>query len=1208
MQNIARQLEHVRRRARLLLIAQRLGLAFAVAFVVLLCLGLIDFGLRLPGWLRGIVGGVLLVMGVTWLVRKLAAAWRFGPSVGALALRVERLYPRLAGLLASSLEFGLSPEKYAQPAATAALAQATVRHAERELAGVSVGRLIDLRPTRKLAMFVLLSAALLALVAAAMPTHSAIAAARWLMPWGDTAWPKRTQITAADFPGAGAGAAAIDSPVEFTATVGRGFRPGMRVWINTRWVGDDAGNATSVESFLMTEQVGVDSRGRTGTEPPEAPEPRATLNDVEDIPGAGAGGVFKLQWRAPTDVARRVMSGRVPSATLEVWFEAGDDRTEAQTLTLVARPTLTSAIASIDPPDYAAGLVAPQSAALHEQSQRVASLPTLAGSRVRWTLGLNKALPEKALTAEALVPGLAGVADLEISHPDPRTVVLGFTLERTVETNVALTDEHGLTSAAERVFRFEASEDRPPSVTLLEPSADASVLRTAVVPVAAQANDDVGVRRLSISAQHPGHSEESAEPSPQVVALAEREARSAQLDVDAALDLAALDLRVGDVVVVGARVRDVFDLNGKQHDAVEATPRRLRIIDEATLVSQVRGDLAGVRQQAERLERQQSELRKRLADDAPAALRAEQARLGRAVETQRLQLRRVRERLDMNRLVEPTLDELVRQADELAARAQEASDAAQSALEQAAQDPAAEAEAQAKAQAAAQQEQSRENLEELAELLDQGRDALGLKLELARLRAEQEALAQDTRELLPRTAGRPAESLPEDLQQALRELAERQEALAEQAGDAVERLQDTAESLAQQGESDRDRAAAEALAEAAAVAQRQGLSQQMRQSQAGLQENQLSQAGSSQMESLDTLDRMMQQLGDQDQLRQELLRRRLLALAEKLRRIIEGQTLANAESDKVAADGLPALTDGQSRLWVRTIEAQTDAEAEQDTAEVAPILEQAVEAQAAAIAALRSAAKEEAQTGQRVALERLEEALEKIQEKADEASRDQTRQERAELREQYLELAARQSALEQRTRGLLDEVPLTRKTRAELRGVGQEQAAVREEAAALGEQVAETVVFRQTHGLIDRAAEAAAASLSRGEGDGRLSGRQRKVATLLESMAAALDESGRPREFAESGGGGGGGGGGAGQTPPLVPPAAELKLLRGVQQAVYDETRALAEAGEAGSAAERAARLDDLAAEQRELSAVGRRLIEQMQPADGPELNPAGEP
>lgn len=1185
MQNIARQLEQVRRRGRALLVTQRLAQALAVVLPALVVLGLIDFGLRLPGWLRGVIGLVLLGLGLSWLTTRLLAAWRFGPSLSALALRVERMVPRLSGLLTSSLEFGLSPDKYAAPASTAAMARATVARAEKELAGVRVGRLINLEPTRKRAMWLIGAAALFGIIAGSMPTHSAIAASRWLMPWSDTAWPKRTQVAAAELPPA----VAIDSPVEFTASVGRGFRPGMRVWLNLQPV-DAAGQPTGAmtpQRLLMTEQL---AGAASADAAPESPPPQ---------------GEFKLQWRPPADLARQVSSGNAASAKLRVWFEAGDDQTESQVLTLVARPALQSVIARVQPPDYAVGLAAPQTVALHEQSQRIASAAMLAGARVRLTLELNKPLPAAVLEPESLVPGLVSIPDLALDQPDPRTVVLGFTLNQSVQTPIVLTDAHGLTQAAERFVRFEALEDRQPTVTILEPSADASVLASAVLPVAAQASDDVGIRGLVIEAEHPARAAvqdavDETNPTRRLT-LADRVARSAQLNAEATFDLATLPLRVGDVVTLHATAQDVFELNGLRHEPANARPRRLNIIDANTLIDQVRADLAGVRQQAQRLERQQEQLLKRLAQDDPARLQAEQARVTRAVESQRLQLQRVQDRLQLNRLSEPTLDELIRQADALAERAQDASEQAQQNLQDAAEsqasDPEGDAAAQAKAQAGEQQDEARDSLEDLAKLLDQGRDALGLKLELARLKAEQEALAQDTRQLLPRTAGRPMDQLSEDMQQALQQLAERQEALGEQAQDAIERLQSSAESLAQQGDSDQDQAAAQAMAEAAAVAQRQGLNEQMQDSQEGLEQNQLSQAGSSQMQSLDTLDQMMQQLGEQDELRQELLRRRLLELADQLRRLIEGQTLANAAVEalpvEAAVADLAALAPDQSNLWVRTIAVQTEAEADEATADVAPIVGQAVDAQAAALAGLRGGARDEVQAGQRVALERLEEALAKVQEKQAEAQQDQTAEQRNELRQKYLELAQKQNELGEQTAELLDEVPLSRKNRAALRGIGTSQQEVRAAAAELGEEVGDTIVFQKTHEMIDTASGAAAASLSRGEDDGRLLRQQRKTAGLLESMADALDDSGKPQEFADSNAGQGGSG--AGQPPPLVPPAAELKLLRGVQQAVYDETRALAEAVRGEPTGEQAGLLGDLSDEQRELSTVGQRLIEQMQ-------------
>ncbi|MEM7624966.1 MAG: hypothetical protein AAF333_05005 [Planctomycetota bacterium] len=735
------------------------------------------------------------------------------------------------------------------------------------------------------------------------------------------------------------------------------------------------------------------------------------------------------------------------------------------------------------------------------------------------------------------------------------------------------------------------------------------------------------MRRLTIDAQHPARDASLSEATLTTTLLASREARQAELTTSATLDLNTMTLRPGDVVTLGAHAQDVYDLLGMRHDTVDATPRRLRIIDAATLIDQVRADLAGVRQQAVRLERQQDELNRRQ-PDAPATRAAEQQRITRGTETQARQLQKVRDRLELNRLEEPALDELIDQAGRLVDRAQRTSDAAQAKLREAAAaeaqaaraaeaaDPAAaqqSAEARARAdaaqaRAAQDQEAVRQRLEELTKLLDQGQDALGLKLELARLQTEQAALAQDTRELLPRTAGRATEDLPRELRERLEELRQRQEDLAEQARETVERMLDIAEALARQSaspqdgepsaeQSDRDRATARALAEAAAVAQRQGLSQQMEQSEQGLEENRLSQAGEAQLDTLDTLEQMMKQLGDQDELRQELLRRRLLALAEKLRRLIESQAIEIASLEDAADDRVPVLAEAQSALWVRTIAVQTEAEADENTADVAPIIDQAIDAQAQALSALRGGDRAEALAVEAVALERLEEALAKVQEKQQEAQQDQTKKQRAELRKKYLELAERQAGLIDEVAPLLDAPTLTRRTRAALRGLSQQQGEIKDAAAELGDDVSDTVVFRRTHDLIERTAERARAPLSRGEDDGRVLPSQRKVVALLESMAAALDEIGTPPEFAENSPGGGAGGGGAGQAPPLVPTSSELKLLRGVQQAVYDETRRLNDEARGRPTAGQASRLDDLAAEQRELSDIGRRLIESMTPA-----------
>ena len=447
MQNLARQLEAVRRRGRGLLVLQWLGrgvVGLVAAFVVL---GAVDYVLRLPGWLRLIVGLSVVAFGGWWWVRGVARAAAFRPTLDELALRVEALYPRLSGVLGSALAFGLEPGRYAAPAGTAAMTRRSVARAEAELSNVEVGRVIDYRPTRKLALWAGLALAALAVLAVALPMHASIAAKRWAMPLGDAAWPRWTGVTSG-----GVGAVRpVDTPVDFDAAVVKGYQPGMRVWLNWRFVRPDGAAVEAPASMLLTEQAGD---GGDGSE----------------------AGAFRGQWRPPAEVVRAVQADPA-GATLEYWFEAGDDATEARRTTLVARPAVVSLDATVDPPAYAAGLVPPQAVALRDAAGRVASLPALAGSRVELRLKLNKPLPAEALEPAQLVPGLADAAVAECRGR--RRAGRGHRLHARrdgADYAVQLVDEHGLTDASERQLRFEALEDQPPTVTITEPVADLSVL------------------------------------------------------------------------------------------------------------------------------------------------------------------------------------------------------------------------------------------------------------------------------------------------------------------------------------------------------------------------------------------------------------------------------------------------------------------------------------------------------------------------------------------------------------------------------------------------------------------------------------------------------------------------------------------------------------------------------------------------------------
>src|SRR5690606_32473598 len=109
-------------------------------------------------------------------------------------------------------------------------------------------------------------------------------------------------------------------------------------------------------------------------------------------------------------------------------------------------------------------------------------------------------------------------------------------------------------------------------------------------------------------------------------------------------------------------------------------------------------------------------------------------------------------------------------------------------------------------------------------------------------------------------------------------------------------------------------------------------------------------------------------------------------------------------------------------------------------------------------------------------------------------------------------------------------------------------------------ELGEALVFRAVHEEIDAAAGTIVDDLRRGDVGPDLVMRQQDLADRLLALAEALRQDPNASEFQQEqpGGGSGGGSGGGGQQP-LIPPIAQLKLLRGVQESIYRSTRALDE-------------------------------------------------
>ena len=1244
MLQVAQQLVRVRRTGRLLLLVRRLAQMLAMLLPVLLILGLLDYLLRLPGPLRLVI--MLVVAGVTlyWLGTRLYRAAKFAPSIPELALRVERVYPQLAGSFASAVEFSLAADEYASPASTAGMAQQAIAEMQGKLGQINLNKLLRIKPTLLALGMAGLSVALLGGVIAAVPVASATAASRWFNPLGDAEWPKRNHVEVADalpvYP--------VDSKVRLRAQVTQGLSDDLPMTIRYR-VADDEGEAGQWQTVRVNPQRAEAAAGRPGI--------YETLIDI------------------PAPVARSLMSGQRDSAVLEVTYTAGDFTTEVQQLTLSARPEITAVTASITPPRYAQGLISGQTIALHEQSDRIAACSGYQGSDITLTIGFNKPLPEPTAKQVAADAGLPEDADIKLTRDNG--AVTGFsaqwTLADTVTSSFVLTDSFGLSSTeSDRLYRIQALQDEPPSVILLAPAIDESVLPTAQVELGATSEDDIAMQSLRLDVVVPDR-ENTPEDAEQ---LATRRlddpalyttGRVESMELTHTVALSGLGLIPGDEVLITARGRDVYNLNGVAHDEVQSETRRLRVITEQELADQVRRVLRGIRNTAQTLERNQRLVAERTERGEPSEAAAQQGDLSRRIAAQSDQLDAVRQRLDRNgpenldgleRLLdraeglldsarqaseqaEQNLQQSQEQRDTAAAASAAAENAQQQAEQAAAQGNEAQAQEQqqqateseqqaaaasaaaetAKAQAGEQQQQTQRQLGELVAALDMGESVGEVESELSSILDEAERLAQDTRELLPKTVGQERENLPEDVQQQLDEAAQRQQELAERAEALVDKMRQTAAEVSEQGQTPEQRATAKTLEEAAAVAERQGLQQNTQEAAENLEENQVADAATQQQQSISTLEQMMAELGKQQDRRQEELKRLLQELAQKIQKLVTDQEAQLALAEAAQADALAVLEQPLFELRRRTMLVEAEATASPDTEPIAAPLGRAVQHQAEAVKAIRGQDKQGTVAGETEALAQLRLALEQINQQQEEQQQEQQREERLKLRQAYYDLAEKQEQLIAIVQQHKQDEPYDRRDWRQINQLHEEalekaefdqaQEAIRAKAQELSEAIGEAMVYQSTHRRIDQAAARAEDRLSDRTIDELVISDQVATAQLLRTLGDAMDDAALDEKFEqrreEQQAGQQPGGGGEGQEPPLVPDLAEIKLLRELMISVKDQTAELDGLAEQKGTDAYKQRLDELAQTQQELGELGQYLLdklrEQMQPPEEEERN-----
>ncbi|MCH8822104.1 MAG: hypothetical protein IH984_01225 [Planctomycetes bacterium] len=1182
MQQVISQLGQLRSRSRFLLILQRATAIVAWIVGLIAAIIALDYLLRMPAGLRL----VLLVAGLGTLGYSLwtylKPAIRFWPSLTQVALRAEKVFPAVSGRLASSVEFAMAGLDE-----TNDLAARSVQDTKNRLVGESLKSVASTRKTWQ-GMTILLGVGVVVVAIGLInPQATATGLSRLFAPLGSAQWPARTGIR-------------------------------------------------SLMSEVITER-GVYPQGRAM--PLRASvtkgDPQQRVKAQYRLKTAGRFGAWQkiVLTHQSGSIHERLIDSTADE--IELYFETEDSRSQKENIKLVAPPAVVSARLSITPPSYAAPWFAVYETQLGPglDERAVTDTASLVESDVALTIEFNKPIPlptDKKQLQQLLGWYDGELPDCEVDSENSNLWNLKWRLRQTRSLNLSLVDEYDLSNTDTIAYRIEAIEDHPPSVTILRPQNDEPVLATAVVNLVTEARDDVAVESIGLEAsiQKLG----SAETPSEVAWTKQSNANTPTARLSAEFELGQLNVSVGDTVIVYGIGEDVYQVDDKRHQAVRSPMRRLRIISEVDLATQIRRDLGVIRQNAIRIEAMQAELQDDVIDDSvqPGIDRA-QAQIAERIATQRDAIDALNQRMDINNIQDDQLDRLVEQSGDLLDFAGKAANKAQQEIlerqddkendqlnnQQDANDPdmpddefddvqLREPKQQDRPIVDAQQE-VREELTDLISLLDRDEDTWVTTRQLENLLKEQKELEAATADLGRQTLGQSPEELSQEQRSELDRIAEMQRDLLDKARESIEDMRQRASDL-----EEIDPQGADAMRAAADTGEQRELDRDMEDAAERVEQNQMRNAQTSQQSASQTLEQMLEDIQETKRAQAQELIRRLASLIESIKRLVTVQenelmALANAQH----TSEFPGRDRAMIRLSQNTQSVAQEARTSgQEARRIARILDRAADAQGAAVSALREKPinTEQAKEAENRSLELLNEAKELAEQLQEETQQRETDRQRDELMKAYRAFAEQQVAVRRDALELALNDQLNRRQLVEARLLSAAQDKIRVGLSDLKAQMTEvdkSRMFSLVHKQIDRLSKEASTDLLQGDVGIDVTDRQERIANSIGRLVQALEElSSPPEEFAQERQGGGGGGGGGGQ---LIPPVAELKLLRGMQEQVYDQTQHIDSRIDLDSA-QRRNRLSDLGTQQRELLDIAQQLADSLQQNPNRPEDPANEP
>lgn len=1134
---LIRRLGSIARRARAILLLRSVLVTLSLVVGVSIVFGLIDFLLRLPMGVRFLGFGFLMYLVYRCVVRLVGPAYRFRLSPTDIALQVERHDPSLRGLLAGAVDlrdsFNAKTFNTINPEISNALAHAAITNASNRLQNYRYPSILKLRKLAAASIvFFVVSGCVLGL-SLRTSDHVRIGINRIILPWTDARWPMRYPI------------------VDLTNTAPRALDVAVpiRALIGSTSTDEHAPSSGMIDWRLLDAQNNsITNWNHSPLVPQRRRDPETGIPMYEQL----------------IDTNRSASKHTGDLFTLEYKITTRDDTSKSKRIQLARPPALLKTITQVSLPEYAQVLANTdivRSGTTTSSTYDSVVSPILAGSHTTVTWHLSKPVRNFGDTLPKWASDFASDTTLaQLTQPSPDIVTLDFVAQSSIIIEPGMVDEMGIPVRTPIVLSLGVLTDQNPGASIIEPTHDETVSSRALIHLQAELTDDLGLAYGSVNARiarqpagSSGAPHELIDPTTQGILVEQSFHATLRASLSHTLDLSTLNLQPNDQVWVQAlswdlRKSDIDPEFGK----AESSLRILTVLADSDLIEQIRSGLQPIRNTLRQLDEQQSQLINQLRDGELSTSTAQRSLTNR-IQANKRSIDQMTQSIKRNQLDDPLLSSQLNDASSILDEAAQAGEQASDQIDRG-QTP----------QAIEQQEIVQDRIGELLSILDRGQDSYLALRSIQQLRDNIESIRNDTAELNAQTAGRSLDQLSQEERSTLDRILERQLDAADDAASAMSTLDEQAEQL-----EENDPTQAQALQDAAEKGRSAQLEERLRQAGEQIASNQTSSATSTQTEVLEELEEMLEELENTIQNRDNALRRELASIIDSIQQLIHSQQTEIDRLGSIDTAQLPTDLDTHAIALNRnTLSVRDDAlGAFPETRIIADLIGKAADAQSTAIRSLRETPPDiaGARRADQTSLLNLNKSLEEAQRLDEQAANRQAQRLRTQLRDAYRSALESQVALRDETiilnNNLVDNRQLSRRQRATARAIATTEQQIQTDLADLldkTEELNEAPVFNLAHQQLDMMMSQIAEQLNQRTLSQRVIINQDASITILTTLVQVLSDQSSEKDqedFDDGQSGGSESGSGGGKDEPVIPPVAQLVLLRSMQQLAATQTR-----------------------------------------------------